>query len=139
MAIYSILAVLIVPFLVTLCCNGLGTEAVKQTEHLYGVEDLTQLAEQYGMESELEEYVVGVVAAEMPAAFPLEALKAQAVAARTYQIQQQKAAGREEILYDVGQAYCTIEQQKAKCFAHECIPFFPAVPFRGQADSMSNV
>ena len=32
----------------------------------------------------LEEYLVGVVAAEMPASFPLEALKAQAVAARTY-------------------------------------------------------
>ncbi|MCL5290633.1 MAG: stage II sporulation protein D [Eubacteriales bacterium] len=32
----------------------------------------------------LEEYLVGVVAAEMPAAFPLDALKAQAVAARTY-------------------------------------------------------
>lgn len=32
----------------------------------------------------LEEYVVGVVAAEMPASFPLEALKAQAVSARTY-------------------------------------------------------
>jgi len=32
----------------------------------------------------LEEYVEGVVAAEMPASFHLEALKAQAVAARTY-------------------------------------------------------
>ena len=32
----------------------------------------------------LEQYLVGVVAAEMPVAFPLEALKAQAVAARTY-------------------------------------------------------
>ncbi|WP_027364363.1 stage II sporulation protein D [Desulfotruncus alcoholivorax] len=32
----------------------------------------------------LEEYVTGVVAAEMPAEFPAEALKAQAVAARTY-------------------------------------------------------
>lgn len=32
----------------------------------------------------LEDYVVGVVAAEMPASFELEALKAQAVAARTY-------------------------------------------------------
>ena len=32
----------------------------------------------------LEEYLVGVVAAEMPAEFGLEALKAQAVAARTY-------------------------------------------------------
>lgn len=33
---------------------------------------------------DLEEYVLGVVAAEMPAEFELEALKAQAVAARTY-------------------------------------------------------
>lgn len=32
----------------------------------------------------VEDYVVGVVAAEMPALFPEEALKAQAVAARTY-------------------------------------------------------
>lgn len=32
----------------------------------------------------LEDYVVGVIAAEMPASFELEALKAQAVAARTY-------------------------------------------------------
>lgn len=35
-------------------------------------------------ELSLEEYVTGVVAAEMPAAFDIEALKAQAVAARTY-------------------------------------------------------
>lgn len=33
---------------------------------------------------ELEEYVKGVVSGEMPAAFEMEALKAQAVAARTY-------------------------------------------------------
>lgn len=35
-------------------------------------------------EMSLEEYLVGVVAAEMPASFEAEALKAQAVAARTY-------------------------------------------------------
>ena len=34
----------------------------------------------------LEEYVVGVVAAEMPASFHLEALKAQSVLARTYAV-----------------------------------------------------
>ena len=33
---------------------------------------------------ELEEYLRGVVPAEMPASWPLEALKAQAIAARTY-------------------------------------------------------
>ena len=36
------------------------------------------------MEVEMEEFLLGVVAAEMPASFELEALKAQAVAARTY-------------------------------------------------------
>ena len=35
-------------------------------------------------EINLEDYIIGVVAAEMPASFNLEALKAQAVAARTY-------------------------------------------------------
>lgn len=33
---------------------------------------------------ELEEYIVGVIAGEMPASFHIEALKAQAIAARTY-------------------------------------------------------
>lgn len=33
---------------------------------------------------DLEEYIIGVVGAEMPASFSVEALKAQAVAARTY-------------------------------------------------------
>lgn len=36
----------------------------------------------------LEQYLVGVLAGEMPASFDLEALKAQAIAARTYAIHQ---------------------------------------------------
>lgn len=43
----------------------------------------------------LEEYVVGVVAAEMPASFPFEALKAQAVAARTYTLRRVVSHGVE--------------------------------------------
>lgn len=42
---------------------------------------------------ELEEYLVGVVGAEMPAAFNLEALKAQAVVARTYALKAMKTKG----------------------------------------------
>ena len=42
------------------------------------------------IESDLEEYLVGVVAAEMPPAFDAEALKAQAVAARTYALGRMK-------------------------------------------------
>lgn len=42
---------------------------------------------------QLEEYLIGVVAAEMPAEFPLDALKAQAVAARTYAIKRMGTNG----------------------------------------------
>jgi stage II sporulation protein D len=42
---------------------------------------------------DLEEYVAGVVAGEMPASFELEALKAQAVAARTYGLSRIVRAG----------------------------------------------
>lgn len=44
-------------------------------------------------EIDLEEYVLGVVSGEMPASFHIEALKAQAVAARTYTIAHMKKFG----------------------------------------------
>ena len=43
----------------------------------------------------LEEYVRGVVAAEMPAEFSVEALKAQAVAARTYALAHMEKYGNQ--------------------------------------------
>lgn len=45
------------------------------------------------MEMNLEKYLVGVVAAEMPSSFSFEALKAQAVAARTYTLEKYRATG----------------------------------------------
>ena len=47
----------------------------------------------------LEEYVVGVVASEMPASFEIEALKAQSVASRTYVLK--KIGNTKEQEYDV--------------------------------------
>ncbi|HHV64855.1 MAG TPA: stage II sporulation protein D [Peptococcaceae bacterium] len=47
----------------------------------------------------LEEYLIGVVAAEMPAEFELEALKAQAVAARTYVLKRMSES--QSNVYDV--------------------------------------
>ena len=41
-------------------------------------------------EENLEDYIVGVVSAEMPSVFNMEALKAQAVAARTYAMYKKK-------------------------------------------------
>ena len=42
---------------------------------------------------DLDDYVRGVVAGEMPNSWPLEALKAQAVAARTYALATRKTGG----------------------------------------------
>lgn len=44
-------------------------------------------------EMDLEEYVLGVLAAEMPSKFNMEALKAQALAARTYTLMKAKTFG----------------------------------------------
>ncbi len=45
---------------------------------------------------DLDEYLIGVVASEMPASFDIEALKAQAVVARTYTIYQIKNGSKHE-------------------------------------------
>lgn len=47
-------------------------------------------------ELNLDEYLYGVVSSEMPASFEIEALKAQAVVARTYTIYQIKNGGKHE-------------------------------------------
>ena len=69
----------------------------------------------------LEEYLIGVVGAEMPASFPLEALKAQAVAARTYAVRHMTAFGGSgcsgaDICTDSGccQSYKSTEQLREK-------------------------
>ena len=54
----------------------------------------------------LEEYVIGVVAAEMPASFNLETLKAQSVLARTYALKAQKTG---KILTDTVSTQCYID------------------------------
>ena len=65
------------------------------------------------VELELEEYVIGVVAAEMPASFNIEALKSQAILARTYALKSKKTGKK---LTDTvsTQAYIDINQMKSK-------------------------
>lgn len=68
------------------------------------------------LEMDLEEYIIGVVAAEMPASFEMEALKAQAVSARTFAIYKQTHSKED---YDViigvsDQAYNSKEDMQKK-------------------------
>lgn len=68
--------------------NSKTKSDVKKLSDMYSDEELSidvYISKDKKIDSmDIEEYVLGVVAAEMPAEFELEALKAQAVAARTY-------------------------------------------------------
>lgn len=62
----------------------------------------------------LEEYIVGVVAAEMPASFNIEALKAQAIAARTYAVYKMEKNNDYDIIASVSnQGYITKDEMKS--------------------------
>ncbi len=65
---------------------------------------------------DIEEYIVGVVAAEMPASFNIEALKAQAVASRTYAYYKMESSnGDYDVVTDVSnQSYITVSQMQEK-------------------------
>jgi len=59
------------------------------------------------VDMDLEEYILGVVAGEMPAGFHVEALKAQALAARTYTLLRMKAFGGNGCTMHPGADICT--------------------------------
>lgn len=59
-------------------------ENIKEQENLKEIEVTIYRNNGTIIHLPLEEYLIGVVGAEMPASFPIEALKAQAVVARTY-------------------------------------------------------
>ena len=81
------LIVMIIPFFIISSCEAINErddepDVIEEKDQVYvtvlNTEDNTT------MELTTDEYIKGVVAAEMPVNFELEALKAQAVAARTY-------------------------------------------------------
>ena len=79
----------------------------KHSVNIYKVSNLDK--------AKLENYVIGVVAAEMPATFSIEALKAQAVAARTFSYKKliNNKIDINNLTSDKGQAYYTKEDMKS--------------------------
>ncbi len=67
------------------------------------------------VEMDLEDYVLGVVAGEMPASFHTEALKAQCLASRTYAVLRMNKFGGKGCLNHPGADVCT---DPAHCQAH---------------------
>lgn len=126
MVIYTVFSIILLPAAVTLLYKApIGNEE-EQTEleeqwnipEALPTEDGAILPESKGAENvPLEEYVKGVVGAEMPALFPIEALKAQAVAARTYAVREiLDAGGSFDAINpeEIGQAYIAQEERKEK-------------------------
>lgn len=79
------LVIFLVPVAAGLMCGTNGTKGSKRAGKEQGVEiTFLDTVENKVKKMGLEEYLVGVLAAEMPAEYHIEALKAQAVAARSY-------------------------------------------------------
>lgn len=78
----------------------------KYSVNVYKVSDINK--------AKLENYVIGVVAAEMPATFSIESLKAQAVAARTFAYKKivNNQISFDNLDKDKGQAYISNEDMK---------------------------
>lgn len=76
-----VLVIFFIPIFVTTLMNGISVDKDKRSEYQDKVTALIGGEEE---ELSLDDYLIGVVAAEMPVNFNIEALKAQAVAARTY-------------------------------------------------------
>ena len=116
LAVAAGLAVLLVRGCLIARCSDSGKAAGKEgpTVQVYDHRENTLL------DLPLETYILRVVAAEMPASFPSEALKAQAVAARTYAIYHMQKGGCRQHDADVCtssaccQAYCTEARMKEK-------------------------
>ncbi|MBE7037619.1 MAG: stage II sporulation protein D [Ruminococcaceae bacterium] len=90
-----IVLIFFVPYFVVSVKGIKNEKGIKQEENTISVyikdEDIV-------LDIPMEEYIINVVCAEMPALFETEALKAQAVAARTYTVSKIKANKNEEIL-----------------------------------------
>lgn len=97
--------------------NSDDVEVLEDTSKKVSNEILVKILTNNKIETlNLEDYIVGVVAAEMPASFSKEALKAQAVASRSYALYRKTHSNLEYDLTDntSTQSYITVEQMHQK-------------------------
>ena len=90
----ALLVVLIPAFISTYYLTGVIKEEVLD-DHIIKVK---QVSKNEVVELNLEDYLVGVLAGEMPISFEEEALKAQAVVARTYALKRVKETNKYDVV-----------------------------------------
>ncbi|SDG08547.1 SpoIID/LytB domain-containing protein [Marvinbryantia formatexigens] len=90
----GILVMLVLPCAMMLLLDGRMSEIYRSIKN--ETDYITVKTNSGALEMELEEYVIGVTAAQIPAGYDLEAVKAQMVAARTNLYRQIEADGKVE-------------------------------------------
>ncbi len=103
-----IIIIFLLPLIILKSCTS---EELKKINDIGDTDDLSitvfNVAEGELQEMKLEEYILGVLAGEMPSEFHIEALKAQALAARTYTLMRTKEFGGEGCEKHPGADVCT--------------------------------
>lgn len=120
--VYTILAVIIVPSVITFFYGVKASGPQVEVYEPAAEQQTGNIVKVYNPETEeiiesaLEDYIKGVVSAEMPANFSEEALKAQAVAARTYAVKSiaDNKEAADNLPESIGQAYLDQVQMKEK-------------------------
>lgn len=107
--IYILISIILLPALITYCSSHSSQQTETAPESELAMPETIRPSS-----GEFEDYIKGVVAAEMPALFQQEALKAQAVSARTYAVRKMQENATTEVPYNIGQAYITIDEMKQK-------------------------
>ena len=99
-----IFVIFMIPFIIISCSKTKKPKVITTPKHLVKVFDCVS---NEIMELDLEDYIAGVVAAEMPGSFHIEALKAQALAARTYTLMRMEQYGGGGCANHFGADICT--------------------------------
>ncbi|AWE06312.1 stage II sporulation protein D [Lysinibacillus sp. 2017] len=86
----------------------------EKTEPQVLKESCTLLITVNGQQIKLDDYLIGVLAGEMPVSFHEEALKAQAIAARTYALKQTEYGTKEIKATTAHQVFQTTEERQQK-------------------------
>lgn len=110
--ILALISVILIPFTIISLLNKDATNNQSADAYLASSEILINFS--YNNETislPIEEYLIGVLGAESPASFNIEALKAQAVASRTFALYQQEKRG---YVTTGDQAFATEEELKTK-------------------------
>ena len=110
--ILALISVILIPFTIISLLNQDATNNQSADAYLASPEILINFS--YNNETislPIEEYLIGVLGAESPASFNIEALKAQAVASRTFALYQQEKRG---YVTTGDQAFATEEELKTK-------------------------